>query len=147
MKKIINWLGKHALYLSFAVAMTATVGSLFFSEVLNLPPCSLCWYQRVFIYPLFPILLVGILRRDHKVHYYVWSLIIPGFLISAFHVLLYWGIVPEALGPCVAGVSCTTRFFEWFGFVDIPLLSFGTFVTLIALMAAYTRHHKINLPS
>lgn len=143
--KIMHWLGKNALYLSFAVALTATAGSLFFSEIMVLPPCVLCWYQRIFIYPLVPILTVGILTRDPKVHWYVWPLIIPGLLISVFHNLLYWKLLPEAAAPCQAGISCTTKFFEWFGFVTIPLLSLSAFVVIAILMAIYTRRHKINL--
>ncbi len=146
MKKIISWLGHNALYLSFGIVLTATLGSLFFSEVMNLPPCVLCWYQRIFIYPLFPIFLVGILRRDPKVHWYAWPLIIPGLLVSVFHNLLYWKLLPEAAAPCVAGVSCTTKFFEWFGFITIPFLSLAAFITLTILMVIYTKRHKINLP-
>ena len=44
--------GPAALWLAFLVALTATVGSLYFSEVARFTPCVLCWYQRIAMYPL-----------------------------------------------------------------------------------------------
>ncbi len=121
-------------YIAWLQALIATVGSLFFSEVMHFTPCVLCWYQRILMYPLVLILAIGILTKDKKIHRYVLPLSLVGFCISFYHNLLYYKIIPESIGPCVAGVSCTTKFFAWFGFVTIPLLALIAFAVIIAMM-------------
>lgn len=111
----------------------AVAGSLFFSEVMNLPPCTLCWYQRIAMYPILLLVAVGIVRRDRKSYAYVLPLSLAGLLISIYHNLLYWKILPESVAPCTLGVSCTTRFFEWFGFVTIPFMALVAFLTITIL--------------
>ncbi|MCC7523013.1 disulfide bond formation protein B [Candidatus Uhrbacteria bacterium] len=112
---------------SLLVAVIAMAGSLYFSEVQLLVPCVLCWYQRLTIYPLVAVFLVSLFRNDEKVYDYAWPFLIVGIAISMYHNILYyavnWGMRPDWSGPCVAGVSCTTRYIEWFGFVTIPLMS------------------------
>ncbi len=111
------------LKIAWVQALVATLGSLFFSEVMRLPPCVLCWYQRTVMYPLVWILGVGIYKKDRKVIIYALPLALIGLLIALYHNLLYYGLLAESSSPCIQGVSCTTKFFEWFGFVTIPLLS------------------------
>lgn len=122
------------LPLAFLQAVVAMTGSLYFSEVMHLVPCVLCWYQRITMYPLVLITLVGMLRKDAKIYQYVLPLSITGFLIASYHVLLYYGILPESIAPCQAGISCTTRTIEWFGFVTIPLLSWTAHLVISGLM-------------
>ena len=126
-------------YLAWAQALVATTGSLFLSEVLGYPPCVLCWYQRIAMYPLVVVLAVGILRRDRGVYQTVLPLSLIGLAIALYHNLLYVGFIPEAASACRAGVSCTTRFFEWFGFVTIPFLSLTAFTVITILMLIYWR--------
>jgi len=135
----MKFLSKNILYIAFTQALVATLGSLFFSEVMHWTPCVLCWYQRIAMYPLVIIFGVGILLKDKIVQYYAWPLIVIGWLIAAYHNLLYYNILPEAAAPCAAGVSCTTKFFAWFGFITIPLLSLTAFTILGALMLIYRR--------
>lgn len=142
MKTIMSWVGKNALYIALIQAIAATLGSLYFSEIAHFPPCVLCWYQRVCIYPMVVILLVGILRKDRLVHLYVLPLAIIGWIIAVFHNLLYYNIIPEAAAPCVAGISCTTKFIEWFGFVTIPFLSFTALTVMIVLMWLHRNYVK-----
>lgn len=91
------------------------------------------------MYPLVAILTVGILRKDKNVVSYVLPLSVFGFLIAAYHNLLYYGILPESAAPCEAGVSCTTRFFAWFGFITIPLLSLIAFAVITTCMIIVKR--------
>jgi len=130
------------LYLAWAVALIAMLGSLYFSEIRHFPPCVLCWYQRICIYPMVIILLVGILKKDAQVHLYALPLAVIGLIISFYHNLLYYNIIPEALAPCVNGISCTTKYIEYFGFVTIPLLSFITLVVITASVVMYARSTK-----
>lgn len=121
-------------YLAWATALLATLGSLYFSEIAKFPPCILCWYQRTMMYPMAIILAVGILRKDKGLPLYVLPLSLIGMTIGIYHNLLYYNIIPEAIAPCQAGVSCTTKFIEWFGFVTIPLLSLSAFTVITVCM-------------
>ena len=96
----------YSRYGAFAMALVATLGSLFLSEILKLPPCVLCWYQRVLMYPLAFIIGIGILRGDKKLYQYVLPLASIGWLIALYHSLLQWKIIPESAAPCVQGISC-----------------------------------------
>lgn len=136
MKKFLT---KYILYIAFAQALVATLGSLYFSEIRHFPPCTLCWYQRIMMYPLVLILGVGILKKVKEVNYFAWPLIAIGWLIAVYHNLLYYNILPEAAAPCTAGISCTTRFFAWFGFITIPFLSLTAFTILGLLMVGYQK--------
>ncbi|HEY1041271.1 MAG TPA: disulfide bond formation protein B [Candidatus Paceibacterota bacterium] len=129
-----SFIAKYNLYLIFGVSLLAMLGSLFFSEVMDLPPCVLCWYQRIALYPMVILSAIAIYKKSREVYSYMLGLLIPGFLISLYHNLLYYKILPESVSPCTAGVSCTTKFFEWFGFITIPLLAFAAFVILILLV-------------
>lgn len=120
------------LYFAWAGSLLATLGSLAFSELMHLPPCVLCWYQRSMMYPLLIVLTVGIVRKDKGVLWYAWPLVIIGWLVALYHNLLYYQILPEAIAPCQAGISCTSVKLQWFGFLDIPLMSLLGF-TLIGI--------------
>src|SRR5688572_30309674 len=104
-------------YLIFSVALFGTVGSLFASEILKLPPCDLCWWQRIFMYPLVPITIVGILLKDKNLPLYVLPIVVTGWLISVYHNLLYYNIIAEPIAPCRSGISCTDQLIQLFGFI------------------------------
>lgn len=135
-------LKNNLLYLAFAQSVVATGGSLFFSEVMKFPPCVLCWYQRICMYPLVALLAVGIYTKDRNVAKYVLPLSITGLGISIYHNLLYYNILPESVAPCTMGVSCTTVQLQWFGFITIPLLSLTAFAIITTLMIIYLRSSK-----
>lgn len=115
----------------FFQALVATLGSLYFSEVMKFPPCVLCWYQRICMYPLVVIAGVGIYTKDKRFLNYVLPLSAIGWTIALYHNLLYYKILPESIKPCTIGVSCTTKFFAWFGFITIPLMSFVAFSVIL----------------
>ena len=120
----------------WVVASMSTLGALFFSEIMELPPCVLCWYQRIFMFPLVLLLPVGLFPFDARVVRYALPLALAGWLVSLFQVLLVVGLIPEAIRPCTQGVPCSEVQIEWLGFVNIPLLSFIAFSTIIALLVA-----------
>jgi disulfide bond formation protein DsbB len=124
------------VFACWIVASASTLGALYFSEVLQLPPCALCWYQRVFIFPLALLLPVGLFPFDRRVVRYAAPLLAGGWLVALYHLLLVYGVIPENLQPCRIGVSCKDVQIEWFGFVTIPLLSFLALSAMIALMIA-----------
>lgn len=126
-------------YLAWLQALIAMLGSLFFSEVMKLPPCVLCWYQRILMYPLVFIIAVGILLEDKRLKFYALPLSITGLVIAVYHNLLYYNIIPEAITPCSAGISCTTRQIEWLGFITIPLLSLIAFSLITIALFLYKK--------
>jgi disulfide bond formation protein DsbB len=129
-------------YLAWFIALVAMVGSLFFSEVMNLPPCVLCWYQRIAMYPLVLIIGIGIISRDNRVKNYALPLCLIGLAISIYHNLLYYGIIPESIAPCTQGISCTSRQIEWLGFITIPLLALTAFVSIAWCLLFYKPKEK-----
>jgi len=135
----MKYIKSHALYIAWAISTLSLIGSLYFSEVLHFAPCVLCWVQRICSYPLVLILGAGILRKDRNVIFYALPLSLIGLLISIYHNLLYWKIIPEALSPCVIGVSCLTKYVNYFGFISIPFLSFLSFAVIVLCLWLYTK--------
>ena len=135
-------IGGNLLYLAWIIALIATVGSLFFSEVMQLPPCVLCWYQRIAMYPLVLIIGVGIVTRDSRMKNYALPLCLIGLAISIYHNLLYYGLIPESITPCTEGISCTSRQIEWLGFITIPLLALAAFISLAVCLLLYKSKEK-----
>lgn len=127
------------LFFAFIISLFATLGSLFFSEIMHFIPCSLCWYQRIFMYPLVFIFLINLLYPDDKVFKYSFPLVIVGLFISIYHNLLILKIIPETLSPCISGVPCSVDYLNYFGFITIPLLSFIAFLTIFTLLIAHKR--------
>jgi len=126
--------GSVLVFLSFLVASIATLSSLFFSEIMNFVPCSMCWYQRIFMYPLVLIFLINLLYPDDKLFKYSFPLVITGLSLSIYHNLLMFGLISEDLVPCVKGVPCSTVYINWLGFITIPLLSFIAYAILFILL-------------
>lgn len=120
---------------AWLIAASATLSALFFGEVMQLPPCVLCWYQRIFMFPLALILPMGLFPLDRKVVRYALPLAALGWMFAVFHLLLIAGIIPESIKPCAQGVPCSEKVIEWFGFVTIPLLSAAASTAIIALLA------------
>jgi disulfide bond formation protein DsbB len=122
------------IFSCWLVATISTLGSLFFSEVMDLVPCVLCWYQRIFMFPLVVILLVGLLPLDKNVVRYALPITIIGLLFTVYHCLLFFGFIPENLQPCSQGVSCADDSMVLFGFLPIPLLSLASFFIMVIML-------------
>lgn len=130
------------VFSAWLVATVSTLGALFLSEVMAVAPCALCWYQRVFMFPLVFVLACGLLPLDRRVVRYATPLVVVGWLVALFHLLLTRGYIPETMTPCTQGIPCSRIDVEWFGFVTIPLLSLLSFSAIgLALAAA---HYKFR---
>lgn len=138
MKKIIIY----TPYIVFTLALVSTLASLAFSEIFHLPPCVLCWYQRICMYPLVLISAVSIIRKQKDLHTYILPLSIIGLGIAIYHNLLYFNILPESVAPCTSGISCTSKQIEYFGFITIPFGSMIAFALITAIMLLYRKLHK-----
>ena len=133
--RIRSRLAPMALTAAWGVALLATAGSLYFSEVANYLPCTLCWYQRIAMYPLVLVLGIAVLRRDTAVRIYAIPVAAVGAAISAYHYLLEW--FPQIdTGACSAVIPCTQVWFREFGFISLPLLAliaFGLVITFLLI--------------
>ena len=89
------------------------------------------------MYPLVFIIGAGIILKDKRLKMYALPLCLAGLALSVYHNLLYYGIIPESITPCQQGVSCTSRQIEWFGFITIPLMALGTFISLTVCLLLY----------
>lgn len=103
---------------------------------MGLPICTLCWYQRIFLYPLVILLPIALLLRDGKAPYYTLPLAVGGMAVAVYHNLLYYGVVAQGITPCTGEVPCTLRQIEWLGFITIPLMSLGAFGLILVCLAA-----------
>jgi len=131
-----NWT---IIFICWIIASVSTLGSLFFSEIMELAPCALCWYQRVFMFPLVIILLVGLFPFDKSIIKYTLPLAIAGWGFAFYHYLLYSGFIPESIQPCSQGVSCSETYLDLFGFLTIPMLSLISFSIIIGLLLILRR--------
>ncbi len=126
-----NWT---ILFICWAIASVSTLGSLFFSEIMEFPPCTLCWYQRIFMFPLVLIFLTGLFPFDKNIIKYALPLALVGWGFAFYHYLLYSGIIPESLEPCSQGFPCSETYLDLFGFLTIPMLSLISFSTIVTLL-------------
>ncbi len=124
-------------YAAWVIAMVATLASLFFGEVMKLPPCTLCWYQRICLFPLTVLIAAGIVLRDKNLAYYTLPLVVVGLGLALYHNLIYYGVVPETLSPCTQGVPCSSRQIEWLGFISIPLMALLAFLSILLCLLAH----------
>ncbi|MHA7964790.1 disulfide oxidoreductase [Paenibacillus sp. CAU 1782] len=134
----MRFIKQYNLYFAWLVAVTATLGSLYFSEIRGFIPCELCWFQRILMYPLAIILGIAAFYEDDKIKRYVLPLSILGICVSTYHYMkqkLPW---LNEIQPCTQGVPCSTEHFNWLGFITIPFMALTAFV-LITLLLAFKR--------
>jgi len=131
-----NWA---ILFLTWILVSASTLGSVFFSHIMDFAPCVLCWYQRICLFPLVIILATGLFPFDKRVIAYSLPIAIVGWLTAFYHNLLYSGIIPQELQPCSKGISCTEKYIDLFGFFTIPMLSLISFSAIIILLVFLKR--------
>jgi disulfide bond formation protein DsbB len=127
-----------ALPLAAVVAATSMFGSLYFSEVLHFVPCELCWYQRIAMYPMAPMLGIAAVRRDLEIRRYAWVLAGIGAVIAAYHYTIEW--LPNLeVKACSTEVPCTAVYVRELGFVSIPFMALSGFIAIAILLHVATR--------
>ncbi len=136
-RRLRDGLAHQALPLAFLVAVVATLGSLYLSEIAHLVPCRLCWFQRIAMYPLAVVFAVAWWRRDEGAWWYGVPIAIGGAGVAAYHYLVQWvpGLESSA---CTASVPCSGVYFRRFGFMSIPYMALSGFLAIVAL-GLYTR--------
>jgi disulfide bond formation protein DsbB len=140
-----NWLMRFTAangpLLALIVSSIAVAGSLYLSDVRGFEPCLLCWYQRIAMYPQVILLFIGFFKRDSRAIFYSGIMSAIGFLISGYHYLMQWGVIPE--GSCsVVGyysVSCAKRLVMHFGYITIPLMAVTAFLLIFLIWLAHRK--------
>jgi disulfide bond formation protein DsbB len=128
-------LASSELWLGFTVAVVATAGSLYFSEVAHFVPCKLCWFQRIGMYPLV-LLALPALRHDHRAAQYLLPLPVVGLGIAGWHILVERGVVDETESCTISAPGgCATRWIDELGYVTIPTLAATAFALVAFLLA------------
>ena len=138
-------IGPAALWLAAIVALTATSGSLYFSEVAGFEPCALCWYQRIAMYPLVLVLGIAAWRGNVGVSRYVVPLAGIGAVISAYHIGVE-RLPGLPTGACSIDVPCDLIWVERFGFITIPVMALAGFLAILALVLAYAGRQSATEP-
>ena len=133
-KKILGLISAWWMLLSFIIVLGAFVGSLFYSEIAGFPPCSLCWYQRIFIYPQIILLAGALIWRDRTIARYLLPLSIIGGIIALYNSYIqYGGSALISCGTDPSAINCSQRLVFEFGYITLPLMSLTAFVLLILL--------------
>ncbi|MFC7442887.1 disulfide oxidoreductase [Laceyella putida] len=132
MRRILSTYG---LYFAWVVSLAATGGSLFFSEVLGFIPCTLCWYQRILMYPQVILLGIASYRNDRHIIPYVLPMSVLGSCVSLWHYLEQKVPGFAELLPCRVGVPCAQTHIDWFGFITIPFLALVAFILIIVFLS------------
>ena len=130
-RRVPDWARDVALPLATAIALVTTLGSLYYSEIAGYPPCTLCWYQRIAIYPQVIVLGAAALRRDRAVWLTSVPLAVVGVAISAWHVVIER--LPSLAGPCDPANPCTIKWVEEFGLLTVPTMALIAGSAFIAL--------------
>jgi disulfide bond formation protein DsbB len=129
------------LFSVWILATISTIVSLFFSEIIKLPVCVLCWYQRIAMYPLVLILPLALFPLDIRVLRYAGILVLFGWVTALFHVLLVGGYIPKNAQPCVQDIPCSETHLNVFGFLNMPMMSLLTF-SIMGLLLFFVKNWK-----
>lgn len=143
-RKILKTLTKYALYIAFVQAWAAILGSVYFSEIVGLTPCRLCWYQRILMWPVGIITTVAIWRQDKRVFWYVLPLSVLGIGVALYQYLLQ--MTPLSIPTsCGLDASCEAIDFSMLGFITIPFLSLVAFIVITISMLLLLKSDKGNV--
>ncbi|SDZ03104.1 disulfide bond formation protein DsbB [Evansella caseinilytica] len=127
---------EYAMFAAWGIALIATLGSLYFSEVKLFMPCSLCWVQRIFMYPLAITLAIASVKKDAGQAYYTLPLSLIGLGFSSYHYMLEKIPALSTQAEACGIIPCNYEYINWFGFITIPFLALVSFF-FISLMMVY----------
>jgi len=133
---VVRTVGPSAPLVAWIVATVTTFGSLYYSEIANFVPCRLCWYQRICMYPLAVILLIGLLLRDRRVRWYAAPFVVVGAPLSLYHWLVERVEFFAKSSACSAEAPCTVPWFQELGYVTLAFMALSAFLLIGTLLAA-----------
>ena len=143
--RIYRFVHTHILNLLFIEALFALAGSLAYSQLIGFPPCDLCWFQRIFIYPQVVIAFVALMKKDKAIVDYLLPMSVIGGIVALYQSFVQWGFLAGTLGGCVAiGGECAKIYVNAFGYITIPFMSFTIFMYSIGVMLIYYQARKVH---
>ena len=131
--ELVRNVGDSALLLAAMVAVGATLGSLYFSEIANYTPCKLCWWQRIAMFPLSIGLSIAAVRKDRNIRLYVLPVAVLGLCVSVYHYIIEWFPTLEKTA-CDLTAPCTQVWFRTFGFSSLAFMAGCGFIAIITLL-------------
>ena len=137
--KSIYW---RLLFTAWLIACVSTLGALFFSEVMLRTPCVLCWYQRIFMFPLAIILGIAVFAEDRRGALYALPFAVGGVTLAGYHTALVAGWVPQWWIPCGSGPSCSQQALVIFDDIQLPWLSLAAFVAITLTLTLYLQRTR-----
>ncbi len=137
MPRLRPLVAEFGLVIAALVAIGATSGSLYFSEVANFTPCEMCWVQRIFMYPLALILPIAAVRRHRDVIPYAMVIAGVGLGFSIYHTQLQ--LRPDQSTSCDLANPCSAKWVDALGFATIPMMAGLSFVLILATLTARLR--------
>jgi len=140
--RVVALVGPRAHRLALVVAVVTTAGSLFYSEIKDLIPCELCWYQRIFMYPLAAILAVGVLRRDRAVLWYAAPFVAIGAPLALYHWLVERVPSLSDSTSCSIAAPCAVPYFEELGYITLAFMDMSAFLLIGALLLVGRAHDR-----
>ena len=139
--KLYAFVHKYILELLFWAVLGAVVGSLVYANIIGFPPCDLCWYQRIFMYPQLIILFIAMRRKDKSVIDYLVPLSVIGGVIALYHSFIQWGFsIGPLIGCASVGGECAKVYVREFSYITIPFMSFTVFAYIIVMKFFYYSH-------
>lgn len=117
-------------FFALGTAIAASLASFYFIEIVGNPAAPLCWIERMMMFGIVLILLVGILTRDEKLKYYILAFLLVGIPAALYQQLVHWDLIPTAIQPCSVSFVCTTKFFNLFGLITQATLCLSAFIVI-----------------
>lgn len=137
--KAIDFISCNAILLGLVVALVATSGSLYYSEIAGFTPCDLCWFQRIFMYPQVILLGLAWWKKEDSIINYSLAMIGAGTLISTYHNYIYF--TAQRTNFCTV-TSCTQVYVVGFGYITIPVMALTAFLMIALLLLLKKKIHK-----
>jgi disulfide bond formation protein DsbB len=147
-RKVMRWIGEHALLLGLFLSASSTIGSLVYSQVVGYPACILCWIQRIFMYPQMFLFGLAWWRKDRSIIPYALMLTLLGGAVALYQwvkdMLVLYGDGSLSLGcPVVAGLpSCDRIYVLEFGYITIPMIALNAFMLIAVVLYAAMRRQQ-----
>lgn len=135
--KVYSFVDKNVLHLIFSVSFLAMAGSLAYSNIMNFPPCELCWIQRIFMFPQPIIAFLAMWRNDKKIVDYLLPLTVIGTLIALYQSMANWGFGAGLLECTAVGGECSKVYVLEYGYITIPFMALSSFVYLLTISVIY----------
>jgi disulfide bond formation protein DsbB len=141
---VYRFVGQYPLQLIFLTSLVALVFSMVYSNVVNFPPCELCWVQRIFMYPQVLLSYLAIRKKDLSMISYLLPMTVLGMIVAFYHSLVHWGISGSFLACTTTGGECAKVYVMEYGYITIPFMAFSTFVYLLTITLIYRKASNVK---